>query len=439
MFFYLLIIILLMILSFIFSGSETAFFAISKTAHLKLKQHLQKFPAASVNFNRIETILTKPNELLATILLSNLLANTSISSLFTLLIINLSEKFQLPRDLLISLGALLISIILITLCEILPKILAIRKPLRFALRTVNIINFLKIIFSFFTIPLNKLGEWLLVRVSNYIVKTPFPSIDDLKTIINLSEENGMITPAEQDFLFNLVDLSSRTVSSVMTPRIKMVCFNQETTIAEITKLISKKSFPLFSRIPIFQDNIDNITGILYLKDLITQYSSQRATSKILNQPIKVIARPPYFIPETKPLSSLLEELRKKDSHIAIVIDEYGQTAGLVTLEDILETMIGEIQDEYDTTEEMPYQLINPKTFLVSGDIDFQTLDQLFDNFTTHIPKQYGDRLSSFIYHYWGKIPKQGEILSYRNYRLEIKDLKKNRINKVLITKTDHNH
>jgi putative hemolysin len=134
------------------------------------------------------------------------------------------------------------------------------------------------------------------------------------------------------------------------------------------------------------------------------------------------------------LSSLLEELRKKDSHIAIVIDEFGQTAGLITLEDILETLLGEIQDEYDTTDEMPYKLISIQSYLVSGDIDLQTLDRLFGNFSQEIPRYVSGRLSGFIHHHWGKIPRQGEILTYKNFRIEIKDIYRKRINKVLITK-----
>jgi CBS domain containing-hemolysin-like protein len=129
----------------------------------------------------------------------------------------------------------------------------------------------------------------------------------------------------------------------------------------------------------------------------------------------------------------LEELRKKDSHIAIVIDEYGQTAGLVTLEDILETLLGEIQDEYDTSDEMPYKLIDTQSYLVSGDIDLNTLDRLLE-FGRDIPKQAGDRLNGFIHHHWGRIPREGEVLSYRNFHIEIKEVKRKHINKVLITK-----
>lgn len=434
---YLIVIIILLGFSFVFSGSETAFFAYSKHAHTKLREKLTQHSGShklSTRLNSIEFLLSNPAGLLATILFSNLLVNTTASSVFTLFMITLSKKYNLTRDLLVSVGAIILTIILITLCEITPKVIAIRRPSRFALRTVRLISFLRKVFWFVTTPLNRISNWMLKEISSYVHKTPFPSIDDLKTIIDISEDQGLIAPEEEDFLFNLITLSNRRVSEIMTPRIKMTCLKQEATITDAFELINKESLPLYSRIPIYKNSIDNISGVLYLKDLAVHKGYANRTSKFLCRPVKEIARPPYFVPENKSLSSLLEELRKKDSHIAIVIDEYGQTAGLVTLEDILETLLGEIQDEYDTLDEIPYQLIDTKSYLVSGDIDLNILDQLFEDFSRDIPESAGDRLSGFIYHYWGKIPKKYEILTYNNFRIEIKDVRRKRINKVLITK-----
>ncbi|MBS4016392.1 MAG: HlyC/CorC family transporter [Candidatus Latescibacteria bacterium] len=431
------IIIILLFLSAVFSGSETAFFAFSKETHTKLRDKLAqetKSHKLITRLNLIESLLSNPSSLLATILFSNLVVNTTASSVFTLLMITLAEKFNLSRDLLVSLGAIILTIILVTFCEITPKVIAIRKPGRFALRTAWFISVLRKIFWFITTPLNRISDWMLKKISAYVHKAPFPSVDDLKTIIDVSEDQGLITPEEEDFLFNLVDLSNRRVAEIMTPRIKMICLEQEATITDAFSLINKETLPLYSRIPVYKNSIDNITGVLYLKDLVIQKGFSSRSSKFLSQPVKDIVRPAYFVPENKSLSSLLEELRKKDSHIAIVIDEYGQTAGLVTLEDILETLLGEIQDEYDTSKEMPYQIIDTKSYLVSGDIDLNILDQLFEDFSRDIPESAGDRLSGFIYHYWGKIPKKGEILIYHNFRIEIKDIRRKRINKVLITK-----
>jgi CBS domain containing-hemolysin-like protein len=429
---YVVIVLALLFFSFVFSGSETAFLSFPKAARRKIREDSGftiKSRSIRPRLNMIESLLADPSNLLATILFGNLLVNTTASSLFTLFVIILAKTYHLSRDLFVTIGVVVMSILLIVVCEMAPKIIALRQPARFALTTAGLINFLSNTFRFITVPLRKFGDWFLVKISKYIHKTPFPSEDDLKTLVELSEEQGLITLEEEVFLFNLVELSHRRVSEIMTPRIKMICLNKDTTISDALNLMIKEALPLYSRIPIYKENRDNIVGVLYLKDLVTK----GRTRKYLNHPVEKIARPAYFVPENKSLSSLLEELRKKDSHIAIVIDEYGQTAGLVTLEDILETLLGEIQDEYDTSDEMPYKLIDTQSYLVSGDIDLNTLDRLLE-FGRDIPKQAGDRLNGFIHHHWGRIPREGEVLSYRNFHIEIKEVKRKHINKVLITK-----
>ncbi|MEO0091814.1 MAG: hemolysin family protein [candidate division WOR-3 bacterium] len=433
MFIYLIIVIILLVFSFIFSGSETAFFSFTETMRTSMRENA-RYSSAARNYLKylsiVENLVNNPSTLLATILFGNLFVNTSASSVFTLFVITMAKKYNLAVDVFVSIGAIFMTALLLIFGEITPKVIAVRNPKAFALKTSNLIYVLSKLFGFITVPLQKFGDYLLTRINRYITKTPFPSEDDLKTIIDLSKEQGLILAEEKDFLYNLVDLSHRRVSEVMTPRIQMVCLDKNLTIAEVMKIITAKDFLLYSRIPIYNKTIDNIVGILYLKDLATKSK----TKKLMNQPIEKIARRPYFVPENKSLSVLLEELRKKDSHIAIVIDEYGQTAGLVTLEDVLETLLGEIQDEYDTTEEMPYKSVDSQSYLVSGDIDLKTLNRLFGNFGEDIPQLIGDRLSGFILHHWGRVPQKGEILIYKNFRLEIKSISRKRILKVLITK-----
>jgi CBS domain containing-hemolysin-like protein len=382
------------------------------------------------HLNIIETLLKDPSRLLATILFSNLLVTTTATSLFTLFVILVANHYNWSRDLLIAIGGVVMTILLVVCSEVTPKVIALRQPPRFALRTAWFINFLSKIFSFITIPLRKIGDWLLAILNKYVHKTPFPSQDDLTTIIELSKEQGLIASEEETFLFNLVELSHRQVSEVMTPRIRMFCIEKNTKISDALKLVTKKDTRLVSRIPIFQDSTDNIIGVLYLKDLITKGRTRTFSS----QTVENIVRPAYFVPENKILSELLEELRKKDSHIAIVVDEFGQTAGLVTLEDVLEVLLGEIRDEYDTISQMPYEKIDDNTYLVSGDIDLRALNRLMPNFAQGIPQQAGYRLSGFIHHHWSRIPKLGEILIYNNFQLEIKEISKKRIDKILITR-----
>jgi len=248
----------------------------------------------------------------------------------------------------------------------------------------------------------------------------------------LSSQQNLIKPDEKDFLFNLVDLSLRRVTEIMTPRIDMVCLEKDTKINDAIQLLITRRLPMVSRIPVYKEKIDNISGVLYLKDLVTKSRNRN----FLTHTVEDIMRPAFFVPENKSLSELIEELRKKDSHIAIVIDEFGQTAGLITLEDILEVLLGEIQDEYDISSELPYERLNENSYLVSGDIDLKALDQLFPNFSIDLPPEAGYRLSGFIHHTWGRIPRLNETLTYKNYQLQIKEKSKHRIEKILITKIE---
>jgi putative hemolysin len=328
-----------------------------------------------------------------------------------------------------SLGTIVITLLVIILGEITPKIIALRYPIRVITTTKNIIKFIFITLGSITFPLHKIGLQLIKKTLKIFHQPPFPTTEEIKTFIEVSVKHGTLSSEEEDFLTNLVELSKRRASEIMTPRIKMVCLDENLNVEETLNLIYSNRLPLISRIPVYRKTIDCITGVLYLKDLLTL--STRANYE---RKLSEIVRPAYFVPESKPLNELLEELRKSDSHIAIVIDEYGQTAGLITLEDILETLVGEIQDEYDREDTLPYKLVGSKSYLVSGDIDLKTLDQLFEGFSSLRDKTSADRLSGFILELWGRIPKRGEILSFGDYRFEIKDIRRKRINKILITK-----
>jgi putative hemolysin len=432
---YLIIVLILLFLSAILSGSETALVTFTKTMRAKIREDTHytiKNPHVLARMNIIDTLLDNPSYLLATILFSNLLVNTTASSLFTLFAVDFAKNYHLSRDLFITIGALVMTVLLVSIGEIAPKVIALRQPSRFALQTTWLVNIFSKTFSFITIPLQRLGDWLLRKLDKYVRKTPYPSEDDLRTIIELSSQQNLIKPDEKDFLFNLVDLSLRRVTEIMTPRIDMVCLEKNIRIKDAINLLITRRLSMVSRIPVYKEKIDNIIGILYLKDLVTKSRSRN----FLSHTVEDIMRPAYFVPENKSLSELIEELRKKDSHIAIVIDEFGQTAGLITLEDILEVLLGEIQDEYDISSELPYERLKDNSYLVSGDIDLKALDQFFPNFSIDLPQEAGYRLSGFIHHTWGRIPRLNETLTYKNYQLQIKEKSRHRIEKILITKID---
>lgn len=410
MFWYLILVTVCLFFSGLFSGAETALFSCSQLLLTQLKETKPK------SAQRIEKLLANPPQLLGTILISNLGVNVLASSAFTLFVFALVQRFHLAPDLYLAIGSILLVILLLIFGEVTPKIWAVRKPLRWSIFVSPVITLLKKILTPIVNLLSRVSEIMLSRA-----KPPdFPTDEELWTMLEIGKEQGTITAAEEEILHNLLELAKRTVSEVMTPRIKIAGIEKNTT-TEAALAFAKKTG--FSRYPIYEGTIDKITGILYVKDLLTRLG---ATDNI-----NEMKRPAYFVPEVKKLSSLFQELRKRGSHIAIVVDEFGQTAGLVTLEDILESIFGEISDEYDLKEDYPYFKVDEKTYLVDGEVDLRTLNRIFRHAFKDLPYE---RLSGFICAQLNRLPKPGDSFTYRKLRLEVKTVDNNRIEKVLITK-----
>lgn len=411
MLWYLIIVAICLIFSALFSGSETALFSISKITLAQLKESKQK------NINRIEKLLSNPPKLLGTILLSNLLVNITASSVFTLFVVAYSKYYGLATDLYLGIGAVVMTGILLVFGEVTPKVWAAKRPVSFATFTSSLITFLSKLFSPLVNLLSRLGFTMLRRAK----QSPFPTDEELMTMIEIGKEQGTISAIEEEILHNLLELEKRTASEVMTPRIEIDGMEKNMTCEEAVTFAKKAGF---SRFPVYEGSIDNVIGIVYAKDLLTSIGEINIVDEI--------KRPAYFVPEVKKLSFLLEELRKKGSHIAIVVDEFGQTAGLITLEDILEAIFGEITDEYDLQEELPYFKVDEKNYLVDGEIDMRTLNRIFRR--TFKGLEY-ERLSGFIHAQLNRLPQVGDSFTFRRLYFEIKNVNNNRIEQVLIRRS----
>jgi CBS domain containing-hemolysin-like protein len=208
----------------------------------------------------------------------------------------------------------------------------------------------------------------------------------------------------------------------MTPRIDIVAVPESATIAEAIAACRRAGF---SRLPVYRDTVDRVTGTIHIKELLA-VTDERA-------PVSAIARPPWFVPEVKSLPELLDELRRRGSHIAIVVDEFGQTAGLVTLEDLLEAVFGEITDEYDVAEELPYSKVEEGCYLVDGEIDVATLNRLFRNAFRGVESE---RLSSLIHEKLGRLPAPGDHLVLGRVEITVKQTDGPKIEKVVISRRE---
>lgn len=264
--------------------------------------------------------------------------------------------------------------------------------------------------------------YLLLSVAGREKVDPAEQEEAFLEMVKSQSESGVIEEEEGEMIKSIVELSQTTVREVMVPRIDMVAAEKNITFAELLDLFEKEGH---SRIPVYEERIDNILGVIYAKDLLSHIINKG----IENFDIKALKREAFFVPETKKISELLEDIKKNKVHIAIVVDEYGGTAGIVALEDLLEEIVGEIQDEYDTEEERDYVWVNDRAIIMDAGLDIDDVNTVL---RTDIPDEYFDTLGGFIYNHLGYIPEDGEEMEWESIRFKIKEIIGNRISKVVV-------
>jgi putative hemolysin len=408
MLWYLLVIAVLLVFSAFFSGSETTLFSLTPGKREELKN---SHPDAA---RRVDALLSDAGRLLGTLLLGNLIINTAASSIFTLALLALARRHGASEALLLGVGGIAMTVVLLIFGEVTPKVLSSRNPGRFAPLIAVPVQVARLVLWPFTTLLMKVSRRLTPRQHEPATL----SDDELHTMIEVGKQRGVILGSEEEILANLVGLEKRTVSEVMTPRIDIVAVPEDMSIREASVVCRNAGF---SRVPVFNDTIDHVSGTVYAKDLLSAADS--------NAPVCSLCRPAFFVPEVKHLPPLLEELRRKGSHIAVVVDEFGQTSGLVTLEDLLEAVFGEIVDEHDVAEELPYSKLDERSYLVDGEIDLATLNRLFRRAFTGLGHE---RLSAFVQDKLGRLPCEGDTINHRKLEITVKETDGPKLEKVLI-------
>jgi putative hemolysin len=404
-----------LILSAFFSGSETALFSLNK---LQLKK-MQK-EESGWRVNSIIKLLNDPQKTLITILTGNMFVNIAASSLATYLAIKLFGNVGIGIA-----GGIMIFMILV-FGEIVPKSLAISNAETIAkkiARPVEIISsFLFPLIFFFKIIINALYYFFgkkRVKEKKEITE------EDLITLINVGKDEGVIEEEEKKMIRNIFEFGDTMVKEVMVPRVDMACIPSEAKLNSILRLIKKMGH---SRIPVYKETIDNIIGILYTKDLLVVYEQWYKSKEKFD--LKKIIRRAYFVPENKKIDDLLDIFQRDKIQIAIAIDEYGGTAGLVTMEDVVEEIVGEIIDEYDKETKL-YEIIDNNTVIADGIISIDKINELLN---IEIPENDFETLGGFIYDLMGRVPNKNETIEYKNIQITIEQVVKNRIIRVIIKK-----
>ena len=394
------------------SGSEIAFFSLSPSDLNELEEE------KTVRDRQIMRLREDSGRTLATILITNNLVNVTIIILcnyFFSQVIDFGGAYWI-EFLCIT---IILTFLLLLFGEIMPKIYTRQQPLRFCRATVGGILFCRKLFYPFATILIKSGilAGKVVQKESHVL-----SIDDLEQALELTDKEDI--KEEQRMLEGIVRFGDETAKEIMTSRQDVVDLDLKSSFNEVLKCIVENNY---SRIPVYQDNSDNIRGILYIKDLLPHLR------KPANFRWQSLIRPPYFVPETKKIDDLLRVFQENKVHIAIVVDEFGGTSGIVTLEDILEEIVGEINDEYDE-DEKNYVRINSNTFVFEGKTllsDFYKILQLDDEIFVDVEGD-ADTLAGLLLEIKGDFPELREKIDYLNFTFEIQEMEERRISKVKV-------
>jgi putative hemolysin len=400
--------IVLIFVSAFFSATETAFMSLNR---LKV-HHLVKKEVR--NASLVMKMVTSPSQLLTTILVGNNLVNIAASALATSMALRLFGQAGIG----IAVGVL--TVLILIFAEITPKTYAAANNERLSLRIVRLVSWIEIAF-YPVVRLLGFITGMLIKVIGGKAKTNKITIseEEIRTLVDLGKSQGSIEPAEVEMITKVFDLNDTLVKEIMVHRVDIVGISVDANLKEAWNVVADTSH---SRVPVYKGSLDNIVGVLYAKDLIKNHSSIDSNS------IRNIMRKPYFVPVTKPISELLTELRRERIHIAVVLDEFGGTAGLAFLDDVVETVVGTIRDEYDDIIPL-IEEIGKGEFLVSARAKVTEINHLMG---LDLPQENRDTLGRLIFNLLGYIPSKGDTIDLSGATIIIDEVDRNRAKRIRI-------
>ena len=414
----LVVLIILIALSGFFSSSETALTSVNK---IKIRHMVE---ANVKGAKLVEKLIESPKELLGAILIGNNIVNIGASSLATVLAASLvhDTKYQ---DTGVAIATGIMTILILIFGEITPKSLAQQNAEMVSIKVSKPIAFIVFVFKPFV--------WFFTKISSFFIKIlggdpdkaqPFITEEELRTLVDVGGEEGVIEEEEKEMIFNVFEFGDSQVKDIMVQRVDITAENLETTYQELLEGIKKYRF---SRIPIYDENIDDIVGILNTKDLILLSDEDKK-----NFDIKSLMRKPHYTFEFKKITDLFNEMKKTRNHMSVVLDEYGGTVGIVTIEDLIEEIVGEIEDEYDEHEELIVE-VSKNEYQVDGST---RLDDLSEVAGIKVESDEFDSIGGFVIGILDRIPELGEQIEYENLKFTIEEIDRKRIKKVRII-VDH--
>ncbi len=404
----------LLIISGLVSGSEVAFFSLKPDDLERCRESDDKRDKLIVQ------LLARPRHLLATILIMNNTVNVGIVTIATFLMWELSGTRR-PEEIIVGVVTFVITFFLTFFGEIVPKVYATKNNLKFARLMSGFWKVLIILCKPLSIPLMQMSSLVEKRIEKRGYQT---TVEELNQALELATSTDETTVEEKEILRGIVNFGTLSVRQVMRSRIDIAAVDVEWSFRELMDFINKSGY---SRMPAYRESLDNVEGLLYIKDLLPYLDQEEAFAW------QALLRPPYFVPETKKVDSLLKDFQEKRVHIAVVVDEYGGTSGIITLEDVIEEIIGEINDEFDETN-LTYQRIDDHTFAFEGKIslhDFcKALDVDSDTFDE--VKGESESLGGVILEINRGFPKAGDVIQFNPFTFTIEAVDKKRIKRVRV-------
>jgi putative hemolysin len=407
--------LLCLALSAFFSSAESAFIALPK---LRLRYLVESGVKGA---ERVAEIAEKPERFLATVLLGNNLVNVAAATLGTIMAV---KAFDYPWGPVIATAG--VTTLILIFGEVIPKTLAVHHAQRLALAYVSPLRIIELCLYPFVLALDRIGLRFTRMASVPEEEKKLVSEGEIRSAISVGESEGVVEQDEAKILQKVFEFTDRPVSKIMVPRTEIAWVEQGTKLCDFLDLYTKGRY---SRFPVYKENTDNVVGILHAKDVLMKLTDGVARREDV---IDDLVRPAYFVPEGKRLGELLAEMRDGGHHAAIVVDEFGGMAGMVTLGQLTEEIVGDIHDELTGIE---------KDFIVTGDSTFQLdggfrIEEANEELELNLPGGDYETVAGFILNHLGRIPKQGEQFRYQNLKFVITEMRGMKIEKVMVSKEE---
>lgn len=411
---YVILFILCLIISAFFSSSETAFISLQR---VRIRHMVDNGVSGAQD---IAKLTEKPEKLLTTVLIGNNFVNTAAAALGTLIVLDIVDSQ--------SWGALVatisVTILLLIFSEIVPKTLATRLGERMALLYTRPIKMISTLFYPITMVLSGIGTGIARLFGGTSIAQTVITEDEIRTMISIGLEHGVVEEGEADMAERVLLFGDRHVSEIMTPRTDVIWLDSHTTLKDFWPVFIDKPH---ARFPVYEENVDHVIGVLWIKDVLMAQAKGELKE---NDLVTTLTRPTGYVPETKIVGELFREMQEQRAQVLIVVDEYGGTAGIVTMEQLVEEIVGQLGDELATGDK-PVESLGHNTYQVDGG---KRIDHVNEEMNIKLPEGDYETIAGFIMDALGRIPEEGAQLKYQNITLTVTEMKGVKIEKVLIIK-----